>query len=87
MKKNCISSSSMFGLCRSLLLDLLREMDLLDFRVFTEGLITILGSDIVMKSGSKGNISLTIHGTRRFISNGLLQVQRLSIIGYLVPST
>ena len=56
--KNCISSSSMFGLCRSLLLHLLREVDLLDFQVFIDGLITILGSDIVLKSGSKGSISI-----------------------------
>ena len=45
-------------LCRFLLLDLLGEVDLLDFQVFKEGSITTLGSDIVLKSGSKGSISL-----------------------------
>ena len=57
MKNNCISSYSMFGLCSSLLLDLLRESDLLDFQVFIEG-SKILGPDKVLKSSSKDSISL-----------------------------
>ena len=45
--KNCMSSSLLIGL--------LREVDLLDFQVFVGGSITILGSDIVLISGSKGS--------------------------------
>ena len=61
MKKNCISPPlSMFRLGRFLQLQHLREVDLLDFQVFVGGLITILGSDIILKSSYKGNRSLCL---------------------------
>ena len=37
---------------------ILREADLLDSKVFVGGSLTILGSDIVLKSGSSGSSTL-----------------------------
>ena len=44
----------------SLLLGLLKEADLLDFQVFVGGSITILGSDILLKSSSRGSSTLCL---------------------------
>ena len=46
------------GTGRSLLLESLKEADILDFHVFVGGSNIIPVSDRVMKSGSKGNRSL-----------------------------
>ena len=58
MKKKYIPLFLCFDLGRSPLLGFLSEVELLDFQVFVGGSITILGSGIVLKSGSKGNKSL-----------------------------